>query len=239
MVMAESGNYGGYVAMEVEQPEPADHAENDDDPTILLLVALALLGLVAICAGLALYASHLTRVLEPRYSVQIRDVQGLGPSPSSPVFNLTVHVDNKQQIRRVCKERSNVVVYYNEASDGVNETSIGWGKLPAFCVDRWSTRDLDLTLCNQGVFLSQRLREKMESDRQNQGMKMAVEIKPIHPEEATRACIVMCHGNGKFGQAVAAAPSMPCLQLCATERKSLYYKTQSSPIFLVHRTSPF
>jgi hypothetical protein len=28
-------------------------------------------------------------------------------------------------------------------------------------------------------------------------------------------------------------------QLCATERKSLYYKTQSSPIFLVHRTTPF
>jgi hypothetical protein len=97
-----------------------------------------------------------------------------------------------------------VVVYYNEASDdGVNETSIGWGKMPAFCVDRWSTRDLDLSLSNHGVFLSKRLREKIESDRQSsRGMKMAVEIKPIHPEETTRACIVMCHG--KFGQAVVA-----------------------------------
>jgi hypothetical protein len=178
-----------------------------------------------------LYGSHLTRVLEPRYSVQIRGVQGLGPSPSSPAFNLTVHVDNKQKVRRVCKERSNMVVYYNEASDGgVNETSIGWGKLPAFCVDRWSTRDLDLSLYNHGVLLSKRLRERMESDRQSRGMKMAVEIKPIHPEEATRASIVMCHG--KFGQAIAVAPPMPCLQLCATDRKSLYYKMQSSPISL-------
>ena len=238
--MLESGNYGGYVAL---KPEPAaDHAEDDDDdPIISLLVGLALCVLVTICAGLASYAFNLTLVLDPRYSVQVTGVQGLDPSSqtSPPAFNLTVHVDNKQHIRRVCKEESNVVVYYNEAGDdGANETSIGWGKLPAFCVDRWSTTDLDLRLSNQGVFLSQRLREKMESDRQSRGgMKMAVEIKPIHPEEASRACFVICHG--KFGQSVAAAPPMPCLQLCVTELRGLYYKTPRSPIFLEHTTSPF
>jgi hypothetical protein len=235
--MAESGDYGGYIAFE---PEPPDHAGKDDDPLISLLVALALIGLVTICAGLAFYTFHLTRALEPRYSVQITGVQGFDPlqSSPSPAFNLTIHVDNKQHIRRVCKEESNVVVYYNEASDdGINETSIGWGRLPAFCVDRLSTRDLGLSLSNQGVFLSQRLREKMERDRQSRGMKMAVEIKPVHPEEASRACIVMC--DGKLGQSVAAAPAMPCLQLCATERKFIYYKTQRRPIFLLHTSSPF
>ncbi|XBI25876.1 hypothetical protein VPH35_050713 [Triticum aestivum] len=204
MLMAEEpGNYGDYyvLAIDPEPDQPADDAEcndndNDDDPMILLLGVLGLCLLLVICAALSFF----TRGLEAGYSVQLTGVQGLDPSQNpavAPAFNLTVHVNNKQHMRRVCKEESNVVVYYNAASDGFKETSIGWGKLPAFCVERWSARDLDVSLSNQGVFISQRLREKMEADRQSQQVDMSVEIKPAHPEETPRPCLTLC--KGQFG----------------------------------------
>ncbi|KAI5005628.1 hypothetical protein ZWY2020_032871 [Hordeum vulgare] len=165
----EPGNYGDYYVLDIddhEPDEPADDVKSNDDIKIILLGELGLCLLLVICAALSFFI----RGLEPGYSVQLTGVQGLDPSQNaavSPTFNLTVHVNNKQHIRRVCQGKSTVIVYYKEASEGFKETSIGWGKLPAFCVDRRSARDLHVSLSNQGVFISRRLRENMESHRQD------------------------------------------------------------------------
>ncbi|KAI5005625.1 hypothetical protein ZWY2020_032868 [Hordeum vulgare] len=214
----EPGNYGDYYVLDIddhEPDEPADDVKSNDDIKIILLGELGLCLLLVICAALSFFI----RGLEPGYSVQLTGVQGLDPSQNaavSPTFNLTVHVNNKQHIRRVCQGKSTVIVYYKEASEGFKETSIGWGKLPAFCVDRRSASDLHLSLSNQGVFISRRLRENMESHRQGQKMNISVEIKPDHPEESSRPCLTLC--EGKFGQSLIAGPAMPCYSLCATER---------------------
>ncbi|KAF7074522.1 hypothetical protein CFC21_079377 [Triticum aestivum] len=220
LMAEEAGNYGDYHILTIEpEPEPdqpaVDDAEgsNDDDPTILLLGMLGLCLLLVICAGFSFFI----RGLEPGYSVQLTGVQGLDPSQNpavSPAFNLTVHVNNRHHMRRVCQEESYLVIYYDESSGDANNTSIGWGKLPAFCVERWSTRDLDVSLSSQGVFLSRRLQEKMESHRQSQKMELSVEIKPTCPEESSRPCLTLC--EGKYGRSLAAAPAMLCYTVCAS-----------------------
>ncbi|KAM3347827.1 hypothetical protein ACQJBY_021625 [Aegilops geniculata] len=220
----EPGNYGDYYVLTIE-PEPDQPAAAGEDQAALWLYTLAMFVLLAISVGLAFYISHLTRVLEPGYSVQFTGVQGLDPSQNpalSPAFNLTVHVNNKQHMRRVCQEESNVIVYYDEGGNTTTR-SIGWGKMPAFCVDRWSTTDLDVSLSNQGLFLSQGLREKMEADRQSQQIDISVEIKPTHPEKSSTPCLKLCGGKS-IGQSFPSASAMPCSTLCATEKKYIYYR---------------
>lgn len=105
---------------------------------------------------------------------------------------------------------SNVIVYCNKASVRFNETSIGWGKFLAVCVYRWSTRNLSVSLSNKGVFLSQWLSDKMESDCQSCGMEFNVETKPTCPMEASSACLTVC--DAKLGDSAIA--TKPCSQLC-------------------------
>ncbi|XBI16534.1 hypothetical protein VPH35_058775 [Triticum aestivum] len=226
----ESGNYGDYyvLTIEPEPDQPADAAA--DDQTTFWLGTLAMLVLLAVSVGLAIYMWRLTYVLEPGYSVRFTGVQGLDPSQNpaiSPAFNLTVHVNNKQHMRRVYQEENTVIVYYDEGSSNSTTRSIGWGKMPAFCVDRWSTTDLDVSLSNQGLFLSQRSREKMEADLKSAQIHISVEIKPAHPEESSKPCLTLCGGKA-IGQSFPALSAMPmpmpskCSTLCATERKYIY-----------------
>ncbi|CAO1948190.1 unnamed protein product [Urochloa humidicola] len=165
--------------------------DSHPDPLGLLLLLFGVIFLVIV-------TSWATSYVHPRFSIEIQGLEGLDPSRNSttvsaPAVNLTIHVDNKHHLRRVCLEEMTVIAYYNEASDGYNETSVGWSTLPAFCVDRWSAVDLGVTLPKDGVFLSQTVREKMARDRQDGGIKLSVEIKPIDPpKDASRACFQSC-----------------------------------------------
>ncbi|KAI5005632.1 hypothetical protein ZWY2020_032875 [Hordeum vulgare] len=240
-VAEEPANYGDYYVLAVDDPEPdqpADAAAYDE--TKLWLDMLATLVLLAVTIGLAIYIWHFTHVLEPAYSVQFTGVQGLDPSQSpalSPAFNLSVHVNNRQHIRRVCQEESKVIVYYDEGGNTTTR-SIGWGKMRSFCVDRWSTTDLDVSLSNQGLFLSQGLREKIAADLKSQQIDITVEIKPTHPEKPSRPCLTICgvKSTGQFFPGASAMP-MPCKcgTLCATERKYIYYKDHR---YKVHQRHP-
>ncbi|KAL6614840.1 hypothetical protein ACP70R_037110 [Stipagrostis hirtigluma subsp. patula] len=194
--------------------DPQDPNQQGDDKPFFVVVGWTLLltacYLLLFC-GLA-YVTARARYVHPRFSVEIqgleRDLSG-NSTVSGPAFNLTIHVDNKQHRRRVCWDDMAVVVYYNEATSRFDETSIGSSWIPAFCVDKWSETDLDVSLPKDGVFLPQRLRDKMALERQGQGMELSVEIKPIDPDDASTKCLQVC--DIKLGQSPA---TMPCTQFC-------------------------
>lgn len=187
--------------------------DGDEDPAGFTVFGRCLL-LLCVLLLLASVAAWVTGYVYPGFSIQIQGLEGLNPSRNStvsaPAFNLTVHVDNKKHLRRVCWEEMAVVVYYNEARVGYNETSVGWSTLPAFCVERRSAVDLDVTLPKDGVFLSQALRDKMARDRQGAGIKLSVEIKPIDPDDdSSKACFQLC--ETKLGES---RVEVRCLQFC-------------------------
>lgn len=187
--------------------------DGDEDPAgftefgwYLLLLGIIVLAFVTVwvTGGFA---------YRPGFSIHVQGLEGLDPSRNStvvsaPAFSLTIHVDNTKHLQRVCWDEMAVVVYYNEATVGYNETSVGWSTLPAFCVERWSTVDLDVTLPKDGVFLSQALRDKMARDRQGAGIKLSVEIKPIDPDDdSSNPCFQSC--ETKLGESPV---EVPCLQ---------------------------
>jgi hypothetical protein len=128
---------------------------------------------------------------DPQFSVQLTGLGGLDPSgrgspmEASPTFNLTIHVDNRNDVRRFCRKNTTIALFYNHLA-------VGWGELPAFCVDKWSAMDLNVSLTHGGVFLSQRLREIMAADLHVGELELGVELKQIHPEDAPRTCFQSC-----------------------------------------------
>lgn len=195
-----------YVRVRASQP-----GDGDDGGVLLLLVLCVF---VLLFCGSA-YLLGRVRYVHPRFSVQVQGLEGLDdPSVSAPAFNLTIHVDNKQHMRRVCWENTAVVMYYNETS------VVGWCSLPAFCVDRWSAVDLDVSsLPRDGVFLSRMLRDKMMRDRQARGsIELNVEIKPIDPKDGSTACFQVC--DTMLGEGVSASQ---CIPFCGLDSAKRYF----------------
>ncbi|KAF0916668.1 hypothetical protein E2562_010519 [Oryza meyeriana var. granulata] len=78
---------------------------------------------------------------DPVFSFSLTEVAGgledLARSPViRPDFGLTLRVDN-QQIARNCREEVTVTVFYDD-------TVVGWADVPDFCVDKWTTAELEV-----------------------------------------------------------------------------------------------
>jgi hypothetical protein len=75
-------------------------------------------------------------------------------------------------------------------------------------------RKMDMSLPKDGVFLSQRLRDKI---RQGRGMdKLSVEIKPVGPKDGSTACFQVC--DTLLSQRPTALPCIPLCGIASTKR---------------------
>lgn len=176
------------------EPQPADGGSKDRTACqdVGLLVKIVLMHFCPLLALACVF--HLLRHVDPYFSVEVTGVEGLDPLRSpviSPDLNLTLHVDNGRQIRRDCREKSTVTISYNQVD-------IAWGEVPAFCVDKWSTTELDVPLSRQEVLLPQQLRNRMASDMHVGELELGVEMKPSRPQDAHRPCFLSC--TAKFGE---------------------------------------
>ncbi|KAL6615683.1 hypothetical protein ACP70R_037953 [Stipagrostis hirtigluma subsp. patula] len=179
--MTESSAYGEYVLLEPEARHKDDNRGEDDVDPPLMSVLVKLCVSVALCCGLIYVSSLVFDPADPQFSVRITGAQGLDDlrSPGvSPSFNLTMHVDNGWSLWPACRPNSAVTMYYGD-------TSVAWGEVPAFCIDKRSAIDLDVSLSSKGAILSRTLRLKMASEKQERGLVLNVEMKPANPERYT------------------------------------------------------
>ncbi|CAO2204173.1 unnamed protein product [Urochloa humidicola] len=179
--MTESAHtYVHYVPLQREaQPEDDDSNTGDDLINLAQIFAVAAL----ILGFLYIMSCYLVPV-DPQISVQITGVAGLDDlrRPAiSPFFNLTIHVDNGRSRHQACRP-NNVVTMYS------GDDSIAWGDVRAFCVDKRSKVDLDVSLSSRRAILSPALLDKMASH----GLQLSVEMKPINPEPSSEACLFVC-----------------------------------------------
>ncbi|CAL4955455.1 unnamed protein product [Urochloa decumbens] len=193
--MTESAHtYGHYVPLQGEA-----QSDNNDSSTGNELINLAQIFAIAVLMlGFLYIMSYYLVPVDPQISVQITGAAGLDDlhRPAvSPFFNLTIHVDNGPSRQQACRPNSAVTMYSGD-------DSIAWGKLPAFCVEKRSKVDLDVSLSSRRTILSRALRNKMASD----GLQLSVEMKPINPEPSSEACLFVCND-------VAPEPTA-CTQCC-------------------------
>lgn len=209
VAMVESPTHGDYATLESGEPHTAQPGDDFDIPVIPFLIKLY--GFLAFCYGLMWIGSLLLTSIDPEFSIKITGIQGLedlnSPAAISPLFNLTIHVDNKQSILwKACRPKSVVTMYHGDES-------LAWGELPAFCVGKGSATDLNVSLSSSGAILSRKLRDKMADDLSSTGeLHLSVMVKPTNPEDATEACLVLCQ---------TAPPEPACPHLCY-RRKALY-----------------
>lgn len=202
--MTESPTHGDYVALE---PHTAQLDRDFDIPLLLKLFGFLAFFYVLLCIGEFLLIPR-----DPEFSIKITGIQGLedlhGPAAISPFFNLTIHVDNKRSILfKACRPKSDVTMYHGDES-------LAWGELPAFCVDKQSATDLNVSLSSNGAILSRKLRDKMGDDQSVTGeLHLSVMLKPTKPEDAREACLVLCQ---------TAPPEPACPQLCYRRPRSLH-----------------
>jgi hypothetical protein len=192
VVSAKSQPSHGYLSKDTASEE--EGGRFDYCSTLIMLISLVVFGV-----------SVWTILMEdPRFSVQLTGLGGLDrPAEASPTFNLTVHVDNRNDVRRFCRKKTAIALSYNHMA-------VGWGELPPFCVDRWSATDLNVSLTHGGVFLSQRMRDSMAADLHVGDLELGVELKQIHPEDGRRPCFHSC--AGKFREIAS-----PCTRSCLWE----------------------
>ncbi|KAI4988216.1 hypothetical protein ZWY2020_029846 [Hordeum vulgare] len=158
-----------------ERPEPK--------PT-LTSVFLAII--ITVCVGgliMGFDRWHASIHHDPSFSVRLTQVHGLDPA-SSPVihpdFNLELRVDNKG-IDRSCKEEITVTVFYGDMV-------VGWADVPDFCVDKWSTADVNLKLSHSDVLLTDTLRRRLASDLRSGELEFEVEMRMVIPVGSDREC---------------------------------------------------
>ncbi|CAO2165726.1 unnamed protein product [Urochloa humidicola] len=187
--------YGHYVPL-----QPKAQSDDDDSSTGDNLTTLALIFVVTTLFLGFLYIMSFYAPVDPQISVRITGVAGLDDlrRPAvSPFFNLTIHVDNAPSRQQACRPNSVVIMYSGD-------DSIAWGEVPAFCVDKRSKVDLDVSLSSKRAILSRALLDRMASDQG--GLDLSVEMKPINPEPSSEACLFVC-------QDVAPEPTA-CTQRC-------------------------
>jgi hypothetical protein len=187
---------------EEEEPQPAEKQPAESHGNCLF-AAMMLIFFLSI--GAVLYGAYFIRTVDPYFSVEVSGVEGLdpllhGPPVMSPELNLTFRVDNGRQIWRDCREEGTATVSYGQLD-------IAWGVVPPFCVDRWSTAELLVTLPRHDAILPQELRDRMASDLHVGELELLVEMETSRPQKGTHPCFVSCVVNsGK--------PPRRCSQLC-------------------------
>ncbi|KAF0916665.1 hypothetical protein E2562_010516 [Oryza meyeriana var. granulata] len=121
---------------------------------------------------------------DPVFSVSLTEVAGgldLARSPViRPDFGLTLRVDN-QQIARTCREEVTVTVFYDD-------TVVGWADVPDFCVDNWTTAQLEVPLSHADVVLTYEQRRRLASQLRSGNLELTVETRMVFPEGFDREC---------------------------------------------------
>jgi hypothetical protein len=184
---------------EEEEPQPAESHGNCLSAATLLTFFLSI--------GVVLYGAYTIRMVDPYFSVEVSGVDGLDPllrggppAVMSPELNLTFRVDNGRQIWRDCRQEGTATVSYGQLD-------IAWGVVPPFCVDRWSTAELLVTLPRHDAILPPQLRGRMASDMHVGELELLVQMETSRPQKGRHPCFVSCVVNsGK--------PPRRCSQLC-------------------------
>ncbi|TVU35797.1 hypothetical protein EJB05_17701, partial [Eragrostis curvula] len=203
VAMTESATYGDYVPLLPLQKPHAAPPKEDGGRCQLVLNILAICFSVAFCSGLVYLLFLHYESAGPEFSIKkVTGIQGLDDLHSPvirPFFNLTINVHNEKNTRPACRPTSVVTMYHGDES-------LAWGEVPAFCVEKRSAVDLDVSLSSKGAILSAKLRDKMVRDVSSTGeLHLNFIIKPADPEHASEACIVVCQ---------TAPPEPACPQLC-------------------------
>ncbi|KAL6615360.1 hypothetical protein ACP70R_037630 [Stipagrostis hirtigluma subsp. patula] len=184
-------------------------------PTLKLAVDRPLVGFSFACASavplIALFIPLPVRE-DPSFSVKVTDAHGLEPTRSPvirPAFNLTLRVDNEQDFR-ACREEVTATVFYG------GTVVVGWAEVPDFCVDRWSSAELNVPLSHADVLLTDGLRRRVAAELRSGELELGVEMRMVFPrrllpcdechESRSRQTLQLCSVKPGKGYA-------PCLRL--------------------------
>lgn len=173
---------------------------------VLLLAGIAALVTLAVLIGTS---------KDPVYSVTITGVAGLldpAANVSSPVFNLTVRIDNAgDRLDEACIGRlSTVAVSYNDAV-------LGRGSVPEFCAKERKVQERGARAWGQHVDLPQFLRDQLAGELA--AGEAAVDVKMTTPAEDYRFgdTVLVC-SQAKIGGGPA-----PC------RKERVYHDQQANP----------
>ncbi|KAL6608081.1 hypothetical protein ACP70R_041144 [Stipagrostis hirtigluma subsp. patula] len=149
-------------------------------------------------------------------STNVTDAHCLEPTRSPvvrPAFNLTLRVDNERGEVRTCKEEVTATVFYG------GTVVFGWAEVPDFCVDWWSSEELNVPLSHADVLLTDGLRRRLAAELRFGEPELGVEMRMVFPrgilpcdechESRSRQTLQLCSVKPGKGYA-------PCLCLFLT-----------------------
>jgi hypothetical protein len=149
---------------------------------VLVLAGLFWLTVLAGLVWLTVYAWRLPTPRGPDYMVSITGVDGLkqeattsGGVPTttlSPVFNLTVRIDNSGYAwyRACVGELSTAVVSYGDAF-------LGKGSVPPFCAEENEVQERVATAWGEDVVLPRFLRERLSGELERGEASLDVQVR--------------------------------------------------------------
>nr|CAB3485078.1 unnamed protein product [Digitaria exilis] len=156
--------------------------QREEEPSDLVNASGAFVGLI-VCAlmvwcvvGLVGHISRMSRSRNPDYMVAITGVAGLDDLASatgdgSPVFNLTVRIDNSgNTLHSECVHGlSTAVVSYGDAF-------LGEGSVPPFCGGEEEVQERVATAWGQGVVVPRFLRERLAGEMERGEAAVDVQV---------------------------------------------------------------
>ncbi|KAL6615143.1 hypothetical protein ACP70R_037413 [Stipagrostis hirtigluma subsp. patula] len=169
---------------------------------------------LCVCGPLIAFFICLPVHKDPSFSVEVTDAHSLEPTRSPVVrpalINLTLRVDNEQGEVRTCREEVTATVFY----DGT--VVVGWAEVPDFCVDRWSSAEINVPLSHADVVLTDGLRRRLAAELRSGELELGVEMRMVFPtgllpcdechESRSRQTLQLCSVKPGKGYA-------PCLRL--------------------------
>ncbi|CAN6228777.1 unnamed protein product [Urochloa humidicola] len=148
-----------------------------------------------ILVGFVLLILHVSKSRGPDYTVSITGADGLAPAAalSSPVFNLTVRINNSGNTQyRACVEGlSAAAVSYGDAF-------LAKGSVPPFCAEEGEVQERAATAWGNDVVLPRFLRERLAGELARG--EAAVDVQVTTPADCYQCSdtVLVC-GNAKIG----------------------------------------
>ncbi|KAL6651016.1 hypothetical protein ACP70R_009941 [Stipagrostis hirtigluma subsp. patula] len=164
-------------------------------------------GLVVSIVNIGVEMALMATSRGPEYTVAVTGVAGLDhlaaggtPTTLSPVFNLTVRIDNAgHKVLSACvRGRPTVVVSYGDAF-------LGRGSVPAFCAGVRQVEERAATAWGQDVAVPRFLRERLAGELERGEAEVDVQV-TISPAGCPRCGDTVLVCKAKIG----GGPSSPC-----------------------------
>ncbi|CAN6235577.1 unnamed protein product [Urochloa humidicola] len=150
---------------------------------------------IVFLVGFALLILHASKSRDPDYTVAITGADGLDQQAAalSPVFNLTVRIDNagNTQYRACVEGLSAAAVSYGDAF-------LAGGSVPPFCAEEGEVQERAATAWGQGVVVPRFLRERLAGELARG--EAAVDVQVTTPANCYRCSdtVLVC-GKAKIG----------------------------------------